>query len=47
MSAKSNLAAAPSDDATVRPAVKRRVVDADAHIDPPHEMWKEYLSHPD
>ena len=24
-------------------AVKRRIVDADAHIDPPHEMWKNYL----
>lgn len=23
--------------------VKRRIVDADAHIDPPHEMWRDYL----
>jgi predicted TIM-barrel fold metal-dependent hydrolase len=23
--------------------VKRRVIDADAHLDPPHEMWREYL----
>ena len=23
--------------------VKRRIVDADAHIDPPYEMWKDYL----
>ena len=23
--------------------IKRRVVDADAHLDPPHEMWAEYL----
>ncbi len=24
-------------------AVKRNIVDADAHIDPPYEMWKDYL----
>ena len=24
-------------------AVSWRLVDADAHIDPPHEMWKDYL----
>lgn len=24
-------------------AVKRRIVDADAHIDPPYEMWRDYL----
>lgn len=24
-------------------AVKRHIVDADAHIDPPYEMWKDYL----
>jgi len=23
--------------------LKRRLVDADAHLDPRHEMWKEYL----
>lgn len=24
-------------------AAKRRIVDADAHIDPPYEMWRDYL----
>ena len=24
-------------------AAKRKIVDADAHIDPPYEMWREYL----
>lgn len=27
-------------------AVKRKLVDADAHLDPPHEMWREYLPAP-
>lgn len=26
-----------------RKNTQRRVVDADAHIDPPHEMWRKYL----
>ena len=26
-----------------RSAVRRRIVDADSHLDPPHEMWAEYL----
>lgn len=26
-----------------RPAVRRRVIDADAHLDPPYEMWVDYL----
>ena len=26
--------------------LKRRVIDADAHLDPPHEMWKDYLPQP-
>ena len=38
----------PDDAASVanlkeRPATRRRVVDADAHMDPPYEMWAEYL----
>ena len=24
-------------------STRRRIVDADAHIDPPHTFWKEYL----
>lgn len=25
------------------PPTRRRLIDADAHLDPPHEMWKDYL----
>ena len=36
-------AAMKSDDPIAGKAIKRRVVDADAHIDPPYEMWRDYL----
>ena len=36
-----NSAPAPSADKSA--AVRRRVVDADAHLDPPYEMWASYL----
>ncbi|WP_373083141.1 amidohydrolase family protein [Zhongshania sp.] len=40
----SNAAAvAKSDDPIAEKAIKRRVVDADAHVEPPYEMWREYL----
>jgi len=32
-----------SDGTAADRATKRRIVDADAHIDPPYEMWKDYL----
>lgn len=43
MPARDNPAVKPKDDSATQPAVKRRVVDADAHLDAPHEMWAEYL----
>lgn len=40
----SNTAAiAKTDDPIVDPKNKRRIVDADAHVEPPYEMWREYL----
>lgn len=38
-----NAAMANTGDAVTEPAAKRRIVDADAHIDPPYEMWRDYL----
>lgn len=32
-----------ADYTAAKPAAKRRIVDADAHIDPPYEMWQDYL----
>jgi len=43
MSIENDFAAVESTVSAGKPAVKRRIVDADAHIDPPYEMWKEYL----
>jgi len=43
MSAQSKLAVATAGDVAAGTAVKRRIVDADAHIDAPYEMWQEYL----
>jgi predicted TIM-barrel fold metal-dependent hydrolase len=39
-----NITPAPaSANAAGNRAKRRAVVDADAHLDPPHEMWKDYL----
>lgn len=38
-----STAAMKQDDPEAGTAAKRRIVDADAHIDPPYEMWKDYL----
>jgi hypothetical protein len=35
--------AASKDETVSERAIKRRIVDADAHIDPPYEMWSDYL----
>ena len=43
MPARDNLAVKAEDDTTAQSAAKRRVVDADAHLDAPHEMWGQYL----
>jgi len=43
MPARDNLAVKAEDDTTAQSAAKRRVVDADAHLDAPHEMWAQYL----
>lgn len=32
-----------TETARAQPAMRRPIVDADAHIDPPYEMWREYL----
>src|SRR3546814_14847109 len=37
-----NITPAPASTA-VGGITRRSVVDADAHLDPPHEMWKDYL----
>lgn len=36
-------AVASSDNISPLKQPKRRIVDADAHMDPPYEMWREYL----
>lgn len=33
----------PSDARATGKETRRRVIDADAHIDPPYDMWKDYL----
>ncbi len=43
MSAPDNTSPKVAGTTAAQPAVKRRVVDADAHLDAPHEMWAEYL----
>lgn len=40
---KNSAAIAQTDDPVANRSTKRRIVDADAHIDPPYEMWREYL----
>jgi len=38
-----NTAVSSSDNISPLNQSKRRIVDADAHMDPPYEMWREYL----
>jgi predicted TIM-barrel fold metal-dependent hydrolase len=39
----STAALKQTNDSNRAAAAKRNIVDADAHIDPPYEMWKDYL----
>lgn len=43
MSTKDNLAVVQGDGVSTGAARPHRIVDADAHMDPPYEMWKDYL----
>ncbi|MBW2942728.1 amidohydrolase family protein [Zhongshania aquimaris] len=38
-----NSAAVKSNEPVSMASTKRRIVDADAHVEPPYEMWREYL----